>query len=317
MVVWQAPGDVPADLGRTVVSIGVFDGVHRGHQVVLGRAAAVGRELRVPVVAVTFDPNPMAVVRPDGAPPALTSMPRRVELLAKFGADYVLILPFDEKRAQQTAEAFVDDVLVNTLGAQAVVVGNDFRFGHRAAGDLALLQTLGAERGFGVVAVPLSGDADVGRWSSTYIRERVAFGDVAAAAAALGRPFRVEGTVERGSKRGQEMGYPTANLPVADGQLVPADGVYAGWVLPLGKQYPKPMAAAISVGTNPTFGDTQRTVEPHVLDRNDLDLYGVPIGVEFVAWLRGQQRFDSTDALAAQIGGDVEQARSMLRDRSE
>ena len=312
MVVWQAPGDVPADLGQTVVSIGVFDGVHRGHQVVLGRAAEVGRQLRLPVVAVTFDPNPMAVVRPDSAPLALSSLPRRVELLTKAGADYVLILPFDEKRAQQAPADFVDDVLVTTLGSRAVVVGADFRFGHRAAGDVALLHTLGAERGFDVVAVALEGEGEVERWSSMYVREKVTLGDVAAAASALGRPFRVEGTVERGSQRGRQMGYPTANLPVADGQLVPADGVYAGWVFPLGKQYPKPMPAAISVGTNPTFDGTLRSVEPHVLDRSDLNLYGVPLAVEFVAWLRDQQRFDSTEALAAQIGDDVDQARTIL-----
>lgn len=312
MVVWHAPADVPADLGRTVVTIGVFDGVHRGHRAVIGRADEVARTLRVPLVAVTFDPNPIAVLRPDAAPDALTTLPRRVELLIHAGVDYVLVLRFDKARAEQEAADFVDDVLVGSLGAQAVVVGADFRFGHRAAGDVALLETLGGERDFTVVPVEPVGDEPTGRWSSTRIRELVAAGDVAGAAVPLGRPFRVEGVVGRGSNRGRDMGYPTANLPVVEGQLVPADGVYAGWLLRLGKQHTKRMPAAISVGTNPTFGGTERTVEPHVLDRDDLDLYGVPVGVEFVERLRDQETFDSAEALAEQIGADVDQARAIL-----
>lgn len=312
MVVWRAPTEVPAELGRTVVTIGVFDGVHRGHRVVLDRAVAVARGLRVPVVAVTFDPNPMAVLRPDAAPPALTTLPRRVELLTNAGADYVLVLPFDKTRAQQAPEDFVADVLVGSLAAQAVVVGADFRFGHRAAGDVRLLETLGPEHDFTVHPVEPVGDERTGRWSSSRIRELIATGDVGAAAVPLGVPFRVEGVVDRGSKRGKDMGYPTANLPVVEGALVPADGVYAGWVVRLGKQYPKRMPAAISVGTNPTFGGTQRTVEPHILDRDDLDLYGAAVGVEFVVRLRDQMTFDSAEELAEQIGADVDQTRTIL-----
>lgn len=315
MVVWRAPDDVPADLGRSVVTIGVFDGVHRGHRAVLSRAVEVARPLRAPVVAVTFDPNPLVVLRPDVAPLALTSLPQRVELLTKAGADYVLVLTFDKDRAQQSAEDFVEDVLVGSLGARAVVVGADFRFGHRAAGDVATLRSLGTEHDFAVHPVEPVGDDTAGRWSSSRIRELVAAGDVAGAAVPLGRPFRVEGVVGRGSNRGKDMGYPTANLPVVEGALVPADGVYAGWVLRLGKQHPKRMPAAISVGTNPTFGDTERTIEPHILDRDDLDLYGVPVAVEFIARLRDQEKFDSAEALADQIGADVERTRTILAGR--
>ncbi|HEX6196750.1 MAG TPA: bifunctional riboflavin kinase/FAD synthetase [Jiangellaceae bacterium] len=315
MSVWLSPSEVPEALGRTVVTVGVFDGVHRGHQAVIGRADEMARALRVPLVAVTFDPNPIAVLRPDAAPPALTTLPRRIELLTQAGVDYVLVLRFDKERAQQEAADFVDDVLVRSLSAQAVVVGTDFRFGHRAAGDVALLETLGRERDFTVVPVEPVGDEATGRWSSTRIRELVVAGDVAAAAVPLGRPFRVQGTVGRGSNRGKDMGYPTANLPVDEGDLVPADGVYAGWLFRLGKQHPKRMPAAISVGTNPTFGGTQRTVEPHVLDRDDLDLYGAPVAIEFVERLRDQETFDSAEALAAQIGADVERTRAVLTGR--
>jgi riboflavin kinase/FMN adenylyltransferase len=312
VAVWRSPAEVPSNLGPTVVTIGVFDGVHRGHQVVIGRAAKVAGELGVPVVAVTFDPNPMVVIRPESAPPALLSVARRAELLRAAGVDHVLVLPFGRERSEQSAQDFVDDVLVDLLGAQAVVVGTDFRFGHRAAGDAALLEEIGRERGFVVDAVEGAGDADVPRWSSTHIRSSVADGDVAAAAVALGRPFRVEGVVIHGEQRGRELGFPTANIPAKTGELVPADGVYAGWVTRLDDPGATPMPAAISVGTNPTFDGTQRHVEPYVLDRDDLDLYGVAVAVDFVARIRGQERFESVDELVAQMSDDVRIARDLL-----
>jgi riboflavin kinase/FMN adenylyltransferase len=237
---------------------------------------------------------------------------RRIALLADAGADHVLVLPFDKQRAQQPAEEFVTDVLIGVCGVLVLVVGEDFRFGHRAAGDVALLRRLGAEHGFTVDAVEIAGGAGVARWSSTHIRDLVANGDVAAAAEALGRPYRFEGVVVRGEGRGRELGYPTANLPVRDGEVAPADGVYAGWVIVPEDPGAPALPAAISVGTNPTFDGSTRTVEPYVLDRDDLDLYGLPIAVDFVDRIRGQERFASVDQLVAQMAEDVAQTRRVL-----
>jgi riboflavin kinase / FMN adenylyltransferase len=310
--VWHSPAEVPDDLGATVVTIGVFDGVHRGHQEVVGRAAAKARQLGVPLVAVTFDPNPIVVVRPGAVAPLLVPVARRVELLRRTGADHVFVLPFDRERSQQRAEDFVDEIVVELLHAKAVVVGTDFRFGHRAAGDVALLERLGKERDFVVDTVEPVGSPDVGRWSSTYVRQCVTEGDVAAAAEALGRPFRVEGVVVRGHERGRAMGFPTANVPVVEGDLVPADGVYAGRLTRLDAGDAVPLPAAISVGTNPTFDGVERTVEPYVLGRDDLELYDVPVAVDFVARIRGQERFDTVDDLVAQMHRDVDATRGLL-----
>lgn len=313
MAVWRSPADVPADLGRTVVTIGVFDGVHRGHRVVLERAAQHGRDAGLPVVAVTFDPDPLEVIRPDAAPPALTSVDHRADLLQASGADHVLVLPFDKVRAQQPAAEFVADILVGRLGVRTVVVGADFRFGHRAAGDVALLERLGMDHGFSVNAVEIIGGEGVNRWSSSYVRERLTDGDVAAASQALGRPYRVEGVVARGSQRGKALGFPTANIPAPQRRIVPADGVYAGWLIRLDDPDAARLPAAISVGTNPTFGEGERTIEPYVLDRDDLDLYGVPVAIEFVARIRGQQRFESAEQLVARMREDVEAVRAVLQ----
>jgi riboflavin kinase/FMN adenylyltransferase len=242
----------------------------------------------------------------------LVPVARRVELLHGIGADHVFVLPFDRERSQQRAEDFVDEIVVELLHAKAVVVGTDFRFGHRAAGDVALLERLGKERDFVVDTVEPVGSPDVGRWSSTYVRQRVTEGDVAAAAEALGRPFRVEGVVVRGHERGRAMGFPTANVPVGDGDLVPADGVYAGYLTRLDAGDAVPLAAAISVGTNPTFDGVERTVEPYALDRDDLELYDVPVAVDFVARIRGQERFDTVDDLVAQMRRDVDATRGLL-----
>jgi riboflavin kinase / FMN adenylyltransferase len=314
MSVWHSPADVPPGLGRTVVTIGVFDGVHRGHQAVLRRAAMHARRPDVPVVAVTFDPNPIVVIRPEAAPPALLPVRARAELLTAAGADHVLVLPFGRERSEQSAEDFVADVVVSLLHAKAVVVGGDFRFGHRAAGDVALLEQLGKQYDFVVERVAPEGDARVERWSSTYLRERVAAGDVAAAAEALGRPFRVEGVVIRGHERGRTLGFPTANIPTQPGEVIPADGVYAGWLTRLDQSDAPPWPAAISVGTNPTFGGVERTVEAYVIDRDDdLELYGVPVAVDFVDRIRGQERFDTVAALIRRMRADVDAARQQLR----
>jgi riboflavin kinase/FMN adenylyltransferase len=311
--IWRSTDDVPADLGRSVVVIGNFDGVHLGHRRVLSRAREIADERGVRVVAVTFDPHPMAVLRPEHAPTTLTSIHERAALLHDAGADAVLAFPFTRQVAGWSPEEFVDRILVDLLHATAVVVGANFRFGHRAAGDVALLTELGRTRDFTTEGIELDGGPMV--WSSTYVRTCLAAGDVAGAAEALGRPVTVRGVVARGDRRGRELGFPTANVPTGDpGErpaAVPADGVYAGWLrrLDTGERFP----AAISVGTNPTFdGHRERRVESYVLDRDDLELYDVEVEVEFVERLRGMVRFDSVDELVAQMKDDVARARELL-----
>lgn len=309
MQIWRSLDEVPADLGRTTVVIGNFDGVHRGHRQVLARAREVADERGLLLVAVTFDPHPMAVLRPEHAPVMLTTLETRAALLAEVGVDHLLALPFDREVAAWTPERFIDEVLVDGLHAAAVVVGGNFRFGHRAAGDVALLREVGAARDFRAEGIALDGGPQV--WSSTYVRTCLAAGDVAGAAEALGRPFAVRGTVVEGDRRGRELGYPTANVPIDGLTAAPADGVYAGWLqrCDTGERYP----AAISVGTNPTFdGRRARRVESYVLDRDDLDLYGVEVEVAFVDRLRGMVAFDSVDALVRQMGDDVDRTRKLL-----
>ena len=317
MRVWHGLDQVSPDLGPTVVTIGNFDGVHRGHQEVLAHAKARAAELGgLPVVALTFDPHPMVVLRPDRVPAMLSRPEERAELLIRYGADAVLILPFNKEVSSWPPEEFIDRVLVGTLHAKAVVVGENFRFGHKAAGHVDTLVAAGARDGFQVEGLRLAGDGQP--WSSTYIRERIAKGDVEAAAEALGRPLRVTGVVVEGDKRGRELGYPTANIPADPAAAIPLDGVYAGWLTvlepaPGGPSYGEPLPAAISVGSNPTFDGVDRRVESYVLDRDDLELYGARIAVDFVARLRGTQiRFDTIDELLVQMKADVDGARRIL-----
>jgi riboflavin kinase/FMN adenylyltransferase len=305
---------VPADLDRTVVTVGNFDGVHLGHQLVVRRAREVAAELDVPrVAAVTFDPHPFAVLRPEHAPPTLTTIDTRVDLLGAAGVDAVLVLPFTRDVAGWSPEHFVREVVVDALHARAVVVGANFRFGHKAAGDVATLRELGAVHDFVTEGIALDGGPQV--WSSTYIRNCLSAGDVDGAAEALGRPFTVRGTVVEGDKRGRGLGFPTANVPASGMQAAPADGVYAGWLrrLDTGEVFP----AAISVGTNPTFeGERERRVESYVLDRDDLELYGVEVEVFFVNRIRGMMRFDSVDDLVETMHEDVRRTRTALEARS-
>jgi riboflavin kinase / FMN adenylyltransferase len=317
MRVWHGLDEVDPDFGPSVVTIGNFDGVHRGHQEVLAHARARAAELGgLPVVALTFDPHPVAVLRPGHAPAMITNPLERAVLLHRAGADAVLILPFDQEVASWSPQEFIDLVLVRTLKAKAVVVGENFRFGHKAAGHLDTLMAAGALAGFQVEGLTLTGDRQP--WSSTYIRELIAQGDVEGAAEALGRPVRVTGVVVEGDKRGRELGYPTANIPAEAGTAVPLDGVYAGWLTVLepagsGPSYGEPLPAAISVGSNPTFDGMDRRVESYVLDREDLELYGRRIAVDFVARLRGSQiKFGSIDELLVQMKADVDAARRLL-----
>jgi riboflavin kinase/FMN adenylyltransferase len=309
---WQGLHDVPDGWGRSVVTIGVFDGVHRGHQRVVGRAVEVAAELGLPVELITFDPHPDEVIRPGSHPPFLCTARRCAELLAGLGVDAVCVLPFTREFSELGPEEFVRVVLVDRLHAVRVVVGEDFRFGYRAAGDVALLVQLGEKYDFTAEGVPLLADDGV-RISSTGIREELAAGDVAAAARDLGRPHRVEGVVVRGQRRGRGLGFPTANLETLPHTAIPADGVYAGWLTSFGpggleqERWP----AAISVGTNPTFGGRERTVEAYALDRDDLDLYGVHVAVDFVARLRGMVRFDSVADLIEQMHRDADAARAV------
>lgn len=312
--------DLPRDAPRSVVCIGVFDGVHRGHRAILRHARGLADELGARVVAVTFDPHPSAVVRPDTRPLMLATVAHRVTLLEGAGADDVLVLPFTLDMASWTPVEFVDRVLVSGLSVVAVVVGEGFRFGHRAAGDVALLQKLGAEHGFTVSALGLEhgalvehGDAGDVPWSSTYVRQCVLEGDVGEAARALGRPHRVEGNVVHGDHRGRDLGFPTANLDTTEHAAVPADGVYAGWLVRRpGASDEERLPAAISIGTNPTFDGEERRVEAYVLDRDDLDLYDEHVALDFVQRLRPTLRFDGIEPLVARMTQDVSQARSVL-----
>jgi riboflavin kinase / FMN adenylyltransferase len=313
MRVWRSLDEVSADLGRTVVTIGNFDGVHLGHQHVVRRAREVADQLGLDhVVAVTFDPHPIAVLRPEHAPPTLTDMDERVEILQQAGVDDVLVVPFTREIADWAPERFVQEILVDALHAGAVVVGANFRFGRRAAGDVSTLRDLGAVHGFETEGIALDGGPQV--WSSTYVRTCLTAGDVEGAAEALGRPVSVRGVVQRGDQRGRELGYPTANVPTTT-TAVPADGVYAGWlrVLSDGEPEGQPMPAAISVGVNPTFpGERSRRVESYVLDRDDLELYDCEVEVVFLKRLRGMLRFDSVDGLLDAMRDDVERAREAL-----
>ncbi|MFT4011198.1 MAG: bifunctional riboflavin kinase/FAD synthetase [Nocardioidaceae bacterium] len=304
--VWRSLAGLP-DLGRTVVTVGNFDGVHLGHQQVLRRACEVAGELGLEhVVAVTFDPHPFAVLRPEHAPPLLTTIETRTELLGAAGADGVLVVPFDREVASWSPERFVAEVIVGALHAKAVVVGANFRFGHKAAGDVSLLHRLGESDDFVAEGVALDGGPQV--WSSTYVRNCLIAGDVEGAAEALGRPYAIQGVVIRGDQRGRELGFPTANVPIS-GLCAPADGVYAGWVYHAGERLP----AAISIGTNPTFaGERDRRVESYVLDRTDLDLYDQRIEVEFTHRIRGMVAFESVAKLVEVIESDVAETRRLL-----
>ena len=309
---WHGLDEVPAGWGECVVTIGVFDGVHRGHQRIVGRAAQVGEQRGLPVVAITFDPHPDEVTRPGSHPPFLCSARRRAELLGGLGIDAVCVLPFTLEFSRLAPDDFVRTVLVERLHAAVVVVGEDFRFGHKAAGDVQLLAKLGEKYEFTTEGMPLL-VADGTTLSSTSIRQMLAEGDVAAAAKALGRPHRVEGVVVRGHQRGRALGFPTANLETPPHTAIPADGIYAGWLASLddeGRDVQR-WPAAISIGTNPTFGEGEQSVEAYALDRTDLDLYGMHAAIDFAARLRGTLRFDSVDALVEQMHRDVDQAREL------
>jgi riboflavin kinase/FMN adenylyltransferase len=298
---------VHADLRGCVACIGVFDGVHRGHQALVALARSRADLAGLPLVAITFDPHPMEVVRPGEAPTSLATLAQRIELLHDAGADDVQVIAFDEHVAAMTPEEFVHRVLVERLHVREVVVGQNFRFGHRAAGTIDTLTTEGDRHGFRAIAAPLVGDG-AHRWSSTGIRALIADGDVAAADLALGRPASMDGVVVHGDHRGRELGYPTANLEWSGRPTIPADGVYAGYLSVPGERW----TAAVSVGTNPQFDGHERRVEAYALTQTDPDLYGSWARVEFVERLRAQQRFESLEDLTAQMARDVARTGELL-----
>ena len=318
---WRGYEAVPAGWGRSVVTIGVFDGVHRGHQATIGHAVKQAHDRGLKSVVVTFDPHPAEVVRPGSHPAVLTEPDRQAELIEELGVDGLCVQPFTLDFSRLSPEAFVYHVLVERLHAALVVVGENFRFGHQAAGDVRLLTELGQRFGFAVESPPLIAEGGT-VFSSTYIRACVSAGDIAAAATALGRPHRLEGVVVRGDRRGRELGFPTANLLHSRYAAVPADGIYAGWFLrrPSGGDSQEPLTerhpAAISIGTNPTFSGTQRRVEAYLLDF-DGDLYGEYVAVEFIARLREQRTYQEIEALVAQMGQDVAETRMVLAETGE
>jgi riboflavin kinase / FMN adenylyltransferase len=324
---WRGLDATPGDLGRTVVTIGMYDGVHRGHQALIGVAVARARALRRPALLLTFDPHPAEVIRPGSHPAILTALDRKAELVAALGVDEMCVLPFTADFMRLPPETFTHTVLVEHLHAAQVVVGENFTYGHKAAGNVGTLTSEGRRFGFTVEGIPLAnvGSAAGGgpgqdaagedvTISSTYIRACVAAGDMESAERALGRPHRVDGIVVRGDRRGRALGYPTANVETPPFTAIPADGVYAGHLImrdprsgASGERFP----AAISVGTNPTFQGSRRTVEAFVLDF-DGDLYGDHVGVEFVHRLRPMAAFVGPEQLAEAIARDVEQKRTLL-----
>jgi riboflavin kinase/FMN adenylyltransferase len=314
---WRGLDATPGDLGRTVVTVGMYDGVHRGHQELIGTAVSRARAMRRPCLLLTFDPHPAEVIRPGSHPAILTSMDRKAELVAGLGVDAMCVLPFTQEFMRLSPESFTHTVLVEHLHAAQVVVGQNFTYGHRAAGTVESLTVEGRRFGFAVEGIALAEDTSDGgevTISSTYIRACVAAGDMVSAARALGRPHRVDGVVVRGDRRGRDMGYPTANVESAPFTAIPADGVYAGFLVtrdPRSGASRERFPAAISVGTNPTFQGSRRTVEAFILDY-DGDLYGEHVGVEFVQRLRPMEAFPDMDALLVAMAKDVEDTRTSL-----
>jgi riboflavin kinase/FMN adenylyltransferase len=288
-----------------VVVIGVFDGVHKGHQELLNRAKAIADSREI--IVLTFDPHPTTVFAPDRAPSMLTTLSDRVELLKIHGADQVAVMKFNEKFAAMSPEDFVKDVLVDQLHASTVIVGENFTYGHKAAGNVDSLIKSGLTHNFVVDAQELNSDnGEV--ISSSRIRTLVTEGNVEDARLLLGRPHRLDGVVVHGEKRGREIGYPTANLGNIDGQTIPADGVYAGW-LTVGINF---WPAAISIGTNPTFeGERGRQVEAYALDQEGLELYDKNASIEFGWRLRPTLKFDGLEPLLVQMKIDCDQARRL------
>lgn len=311
--------EIPGDFRSSVVTVGNFDGVHRGHQEVLRKLVERARAQDRQAVVMTFDPHPAEVHRPETHRGKIMGTRDKLDAMEALGLDAVLVQHYDLDFAAQSPEQFVVDFLCGSLNAGCVVVGADTRFGHGNTGDVTVLKELGQRKGFDVVVVEdlegdLPGEDTERRMSSTWIRELLVRGEVAQAATMLGRPHRVRGTVVHGAARGRELGFPTANLDSEADGYVPADGVYAGWLTDVrGRRWP----VAVSVGSNPTFEGVSRVVEAHVIDRpvervEDFDLYGQEVVVEFVQRLRGMVAYEGVEKLIDQMTKDVDQTREIL-----
>lgn len=305
--VYRSIADVPAGFGPSALTIGVFDGVHRGHQALMRTVVERARERGATPAVVTFDKHPLEVVAPGKEPPMLTTLEQRARVMGAVGIEALIVLPFDDDLRGLDPEAFVREILVERLGAVHVVVGANFRFGHNQAGTIETLNDLGHRYGFATTIFALQmGEDDV--VSSTMIRRHLAAGEVEKVAGELDRPFVLIGEVERGANRGAGLGFPTANLRIDRRMLLPAIGVYAGWTTIDGRRY----AVATNVGVNPTFGDREDPiVEVHILDFVG-DLYGQTLEVAFTHRLRDEQRFDTVADLVAQMTADVAGARSLF-----
>lgn len=306
----------PRPPAGTAVTIGAYDGVHLGHQAVIGEVRRLASATGLSSAVVTFDRHPASVVRPESAPHLLTDLDQKLELLAATGLDYAVVVTFDQARAAERPEDFVAEMLVDCLSPRLVVVGEDFHFGHRRRGNVALLHQLGRSHGFEVTGLDLVGpdgrptDDDAAKVSSTAIRRALQEGDLDQANAWLGRPHEVRGVVQTGDRRGRELGFPTANVAVPDEVQLPADGIYAGWYeRPDGARH----ATAISLGRRPTFYEQADAslLEAHLLDFSG-DLYGEAARVRFVTRLHGEEKYSSVDALVDQMGRDCDQARRVL-----
>lgn len=290
-----------------VVCIGMFDGVHRGHQALIAVGRAVADRRQEELTVLTFDPHPLYVLNPEIAPPMITSVPQRTKLLKHFGVDHVVVKGFTQAFSELSSDQFFEEMLVGELQATAVIVGENFTFGHRASGTINTLRSLAEKHGLEAHGVGLTGDVEP--ISSTRIRAMIQGGDVESATELLGHGFSLSGTVVTGDRRGRELGYPTINLQWDDDLVVPSDGVYAGFVLHGGER----LAAAISVGSNPQFAGVSRRVEAFILEGTHWDLYGTDVEIEFTHFLRPQLVFPDLDAYLAQMAVDVDRATRVTR----
>ncbi|RAL24781.1 hypothetical protein DL240_00800 [Lujinxingia litoralis] len=310
--VYTSISEAAEKLERSVVTIGNFDGMHRGHQAIFGQVVEQAARLGATSVAMTFEPHPVAFFRPEAAPAKLSVPPAKYGLMGRYGVDAVVALRFDEALASMSPEAFIKEVLVEALGAVEVVVGEDFRFGHRRAGTTELLREEGARYGLKVV-VPKLVEVGGAVVSSTRVRGLVKAGELAEVRELLGRPHRLTGEVVHGEARGRALGFPTANLEVVEGMALPPDGVYASRLAKGGDE--RGWRAITNIGTRPTFGGGARTVETFVLEEgvsDELDLYGEQVMLALYMRVREEKRFESPQALVAQIKSDVAQVRGFF-----